>query len=166
MRALARSRRFQKRRPLTIGVAPDGSATAASNVNIPRPQRVRLDESATRLDIVAHQRSKDAVGSNSILDLHAKQTPHSRVHCCLPKLPRVHFTEALIALFPNVALGVSQKPLHRAFEVVDSHTALAPLDHRTGADQPLERIRRIDELLIVRGQLKLFIEYGDLLIAM
>ena len=62
------------------------------NVDIPRVQRVGLDELPARLDLVAHQRGEDLVGADGVLDLHAQHAAHGGIHRRLPQLPRVHLS--------------------------------------------------------------------------
>lgn len=51
-----------------------------SNVDIPGLQRIRLEEVPARFHLVAHQRGKDLVRLDSVLDLHLQQAAHGRFH--------------------------------------------------------------------------------------
>ena len=48
------------------------------DVQVAHAERVRLDEGAARLDLVAHQLGEDLVGGDAVLDLHPQQAPRPR----------------------------------------------------------------------------------------
>ena len=62
-----------------------GSDTAL-NINIPCPQRIRLNKVPPRLDFVAHQHGEHAVGFDGVVDLHFEQAAHGGVHGGFPQL--------------------------------------------------------------------------------
>ncbi len=64
-----------------------------------------FDEGAPRLDLVAHQRREDPVGSGRVLDVDADQQALGRVHRRLPELLLVHLAEALEARELQAFLG-------------------------------------------------------------
>lgn len=61
-----------------------GPATRISNVDIPRPQRIVLNERPARLDVIAHQRRENLVGGDGVGDLDFQQAAHRRVHGGFP----------------------------------------------------------------------------------
>jgi hypothetical protein len=69
----ARGPGFSHIRALPMKPARVRTRPQTSDVQIGHRQRVLLDELATRLDLVAHQRREDIVGSNGVLDLHLHQ---------------------------------------------------------------------------------------------
>src|ERR1700742_1790524 len=69
----------------------------ASHVDV-RAQRIVLDELTARLDHIAHQLGEDVVGLVEFLDLDLQQRALVGVERGLPELPRIHFTEAFVAL--------------------------------------------------------------------
>src|SRR5581483_12254292 len=69
-----------------------------SDVEVPRVERVFLDELATRLDLVAHEGREDDVGFDGVLDLHLEERPRAGIHGRLPELRGVHLSEALVTL--------------------------------------------------------------------
>src|SRR5688572_9313900 len=56
------------------------SAGARSDVEVGDAERVRLDELAPRLDLVAHQRGEGLARADGILDLDLEQDPLGRIH--------------------------------------------------------------------------------------
>ena len=73
-------------------------AVEGRRLDVRRPQRVRLDELAPRLDLVAHQHREHLVRLDRVVDLHAQQAAHGRVHRGFPQLLGVHLAQALVAL--------------------------------------------------------------------
>src|SRR6218665_2892794 len=64
-----------------------GDATLAlhrSNVDVTRPERIHLDEVPPWLDLIAHQHREHAIGLDGVVDLHAQQAAHARVHRGFP----------------------------------------------------------------------------------
>lgn len=45
-------------------------ADSASHINIPRLQRIQLNERPPRLDVIAHQRRENLIRCNRVFDLH------------------------------------------------------------------------------------------------
>src|SRR5471032_1184518 len=89
------------------------------HVNIPRPQRIGLNKVPPWLNIITHQRRKDLIRSNRILDLYFQQAAHGGVHGGFPQLFRVHFAQTLVALFGDGAFGFVAQPLDGLVEVGD-----------------------------------------------
>ena len=73
-------------------------AGQALNVNIPRPQRIFLNEFPARLYLVAHQHGEHAVCFDGVVNLYPQQAAHGGVHRGFPELSGVHFAQALVAL--------------------------------------------------------------------
>ena len=69
----------------------------ALDVDVRRPQRIRLDEVPPRLHLIPHQHREHAVGLDRVVDLHAQQAPHGGVHGGLPQLLRVQIEDAIEA---------------------------------------------------------------------
>src|SRR5690625_3126589 len=59
---------------------------------------VALDESTARFDVLTHQNGEDFVGGCRIVHRYLHQGAAIRVHCGVPQLRVVHFTQALIPL--------------------------------------------------------------------
>src|SRR3954467_6301280 len=59
---------------------------------------VALDESATQLDVLAHEDREDLVGLRRVLERDLQHQPLIGVHRRLPQLLGVHLAEALVAL--------------------------------------------------------------------
>src|SRR5471032_1787323 len=89
------------------------------HVNIPRPQRIGLNKVPPWLNIITHQRRKDLIRSNRILDLYFQQAAHGGVHGGFPQLFRVHFAQTFVALFGDGAFGFVAQPLDGLVEVGD-----------------------------------------------
>src|SRR5215207_5183141 len=71
---------------------------AWSDIEIADELRVLLDEEASRLDFVAHERLEDLIGHDRVVEIHAEDRACFRVHGCLPQLIRVHLAQTLVAL--------------------------------------------------------------------
>ena len=67
-------------------------------IDVGRLQGIRLDELPPRLDFISHQHREHLVRLDRILDLHAQQAAHVRVHRGSPQLLGVHSARALEAL--------------------------------------------------------------------
>src|SRR5688500_14130311 len=74
--------------------APSGSSSDIEEAHV---LRVRLDELAPRLDLVAHERREDEVGRRRVLDLDADEHAARRIHRRVPELLGVHLAQALEA---------------------------------------------------------------------
>src|SRR5665213_1907092 len=61
-------------------------------------ERIVLNEFAARLDHFAHQLDEKIVSLVGMLDLHAQKGPRVFIQRGFPKLFRVHFTKAFVAL--------------------------------------------------------------------
>jgi len=81
------------------------------NVNVPRPQRVGLNEVPPRLHLIPHQHGEHAIRLDGIVDLHAQQAAHVGVHGGFPQLLGVHFAQALVALAAGGAFGFADEPV-------------------------------------------------------
>src|SRR3569833_2813356 len=76
------------------------------HVQIAHELRVRLDELAARLDVVAHECLEDLVGQHRIFHVHLEERARLRIHRRLPELLRVHLAESLVALDVDRVLPV------------------------------------------------------------
>ena len=113
------------------------------NIDIPRPQRVLLNEFAPRLDLVAHQHGEHPVGFDRVIDLHPEQAADFRIHGGFPQLRRVHLAQAFVALACSGVFSLADQPAHRLAKVANPFF-LAPLafaahDFGAVADQVFER---------------------------
>ena len=63
----------RKPRPRKEGAGKE--AAVWLDVQVADAERVRLDEGAARLDLVAHQLGEDLVGGDAVVDLHPQQAP-------------------------------------------------------------------------------------------
>jgi hypothetical protein len=95
------------------------------NINIPRPQRIRLNKLAPWLNLVAHEHGEDAVGFDGVVDLDAQEAADCWVHGGFPELGGVHLAQPFVALAAGGALGLGQQPLHGDAEVADAFFFLA-----------------------------------------
>ncbi len=95
------------------------------DINIPRPQRVRLNKVPSRLHLIPHQHRKHPVRFDRVLDLHAQQAAHFGVHRGFPQLFGVHLAQALVALAAGGAFGFLDEPGHGLAEVAHFLFALA-----------------------------------------
>jgi hypothetical protein len=57
-----------------------------SDVEVAYAQGIGFDEGATRFDRITHQRRKDFIGANGIVNPRAQQTPRFRIHRRIPQL--------------------------------------------------------------------------------
>ena len=142
---------------------------ALLDVDVPRVQRVGLDELPPRLHFVAHQRREDLVGADRVLDLHAQHAAHGRIHRRFPQLAGIHLAEPLVALAADRALGLLHQPVHRLGKARDRRllllVAAAADDPGAGADQALERARRGVERGVVGAVHEVGVDHADLHVA-
>src|SRR5436309_5300928 len=148
--------RFEARKRLRYGARHRGRP---SNVE-PCDQRVLLDEHAPGLDVVAHQLGEDLVCGDPVFDLYFEQTPRLRIHRSLPKLFRIHLSQALVALDRGAALDFSQQPLHGLRKIGDPLFLVLALDHGAGPEEALQQLRDPVELLVVSRRQKVLVEHA------
>src|SRR4051794_32519475 len=84
-----------------------GSISDRSDVEVLHVERVRLDELAARLDLIAHERREDLVRGVGIRELYLEQGAGLRVHRGCPELLRVHLTETLVPLNVEALAGAA-----------------------------------------------------------
>ena len=72
--------------------------------------RIGRDEVPPRLDLVAHQNVEVLVGEQIVVELDLPEHTIGGVHRRLPELGRVHLSEPLVALHPD--LGRVGGPVH------------------------------------------------------
>ena len=94
------------------------TAASASGVDVARRQRMRFDERAARLDVVAHQRG----AKTSSAAIASSICTRSRRHATsgpswFPTAAPVHFAQALVAQLAQAALGFAAQPLHGLAEI-------------------------------------------------
>ena len=69
-----------------------------SNVEIGDIECIFLNELAARLNHIAHQFDENIVSLNAFLDAHLQQGTRIAIKGRFPKLLRIHFSEAFVAL--------------------------------------------------------------------
>src|ERR1700754_3544100 len=98
------------------------------NIEVRNGQRVLLDELATRLDLIAHQRGEDVVRGERVLDAHLDQPARRRGDRRVPELFGIHLAETFVALDQLPTTGLLQQPLDRLLEA-RHFLALVALHH-------------------------------------
>ncbi len=90
---------------------------AVLNVNVSGAQGIGLNELAARLNVIPHEHGENVIGFNSVVNLHAQQAAHSRVHGGFPQLSRVHFAQAFVALASGGVFSLHDQPAHGQAEI-------------------------------------------------
>src|SRR5829696_1320663 len=79
-------------------IATSSTCVPALHVQIRNAQRVRLNELAPRLHLVAHQLGEDVVGLVGLANLYLQERADVRVERRFPELVGIHLAQALVAL--------------------------------------------------------------------
>jgi hypothetical protein len=88
-----------------------------------------------RFDFFAHQGGEDLVGGDGVVDLHAQQAAHGRVHGGFPELFGVHFAQAFVALLGEAAFHVGEHPADGVGEAGDGLLLFAAAHDGAGLDE-------------------------------
>src|ERR1700759_152226 len=95
--------------------------TSSLNIKETNVFGVARDETAARLDVLAHQNREQLVGCRCVVAGDLAEHPHRRVHRGLPQLLGVHLAEALVPL--DAVVGVD--PLARLLARLEQPVTLA-----------------------------------------
>src|SRR5918912_3968678 len=114
-------------------------------------ERVLLDESASRLDLVAHELVEQHVGLIDLFHAHLQQRPRIGIERRLPELIWVHLAEAFIALERYALAPGSGHGLEQSHRPMDSRLVLLARERRRAWIDLLQRGRMLVELARVGG---------------
>ena len=113
------------------------------DVEVAHAERVRLDERAPRLDLLAHQRREDFVRRDRVLDLHLAAGGAPSDPSSFPTAARDSFRpgpcSAAVATLPRAS---AEQPVERFLERLDGLLLFAALDRRRRVDRALQHVGR------------------------
>src|SRR3546814_8642546 len=113
-------------------------AAGRLHVEVGDLQRIVIDKRAPRFHHIAHQRRKNLVCRDGILDSDLQQATGLRIDRGIPQLLRFHFTQPLETLDRTPLLGFLKQPDLRSCKALDAWTLAATAHAGTGLQQTIQ----------------------------